>query len=151
MFSGKGFLMNKIRPIGLSVLCVLLVISKGITPLWLSFIFMQSNQMSQLLGMGIGAFAVNALISLGIILAAFFTWEGSVRAKKYLFMFVWANVLGVAFNNISILIDPSALGIESLDQKQLMQLVANLVRSAFWIVLLYWYFNTAKAKEYFSA
>jgi hypothetical protein len=150
MLTGKGLSLNKIRPIGLTILCVLLVISRGIIPLWLSFIFIQSNQISQLLGIGKGAFAVNTLISLGIILTGFFTWKGSVRAKKYLFIFVWANVLNVVLNNINILIDPSALGIESLNQKQTMQVVANVVRSAFWIVLLYWYFNTAKAKEYFS-
>ena len=142
--------MNKPRPVGVTVLCILVVISLGVIPIWLAYFFFTNQELSSLTGMNLAAFLGNFTISIGITVSAFFTWKGSNRARIVMFSLVWVHVAGVVYNNISLLINPSLLGLDVLNEKQTTKLLTNMGRSILWLVLLYWYFNTEKAKAYFE-
>lgn len=142
--------MSKTRPVGITVLCVLIVISLGLIPIWFAYWFLTNQELARLTGMNLYAFFGNLVIALGIIVSALFTWKGSNRAKKVLVSLVWVHVAGVVFNNINLLINPSLLGLESLDDRQMAKLFINAGRAIFWLVLLHWYFNTEKAKAFFT-
>lgn len=140
--------MNSTRPVGITVICILISISLGLIPLWWVSHFIHDSVEKELLGLNLAALIVNAAIAVGIIVAAFFTWKGKSRAKNILIALVWIHVLGIAFNNAGVLLNPSALGIESLNDRQMTKLLMNIGRAAIWLVLVHWYFNTQKAKEF---
>lgn len=142
--------MNKARPVGVTVLCILVAISLGIIPIWLAYLFFTNQELSSLTGMNLAAFLGNFAISMGIVASAFLTWKGSNRAKTIMFSLVWLHVAGVIYNNINLLIDPSLLGLDALNEKQTTKLLTNIGRSVLWLVLLHWYFSTQKAKTYFA-
>jgi len=131
-------------------MCALISVSLGLIPLWLSYQFVRNPQMSDLLGYGLTVFTLNAAIAVGILISAFLAWKGNATAKKSLFALVWLHVIGIVLNNANVLMNPAALGLESLDDRQITKLLMNIGRAAIWLVLIHWYFNTQKAKEYFK-
>lgn len=142
--------MNKARPVGVTVLCILVAISLGAIPIWFAYLFFTNQELSRLTGMNLAAFLGNFTISMGIVASAFFTWKGSNRAKRILFSLAWLHVAGVIYNNINLLVNPSLIGLDTLNEKQITKLLTNIGRSVLWLVLLHWYFNTQKAKAFFA-
>ena len=80
--------MNTTRPLGVTVLCVLVAISLGFIPIWVGYTVMQSQEVSRMLGLDSFTFVLGAALALGIIVSAFFTWKGDRKAKKILITFV---------------------------------------------------------------
>ena len=142
--------MSNTRPIGITVLCSLIAISLGAVPTYLAYLFLTNQEASNLTGMNLSAFLLNASISIGIAVSSFFTWKGNIRAKQIMFSLIWIHAIGVVYNNISLLINPSLLGFDALNVEQKTKLFSNIVRAIMWLALIYWYFNTEKVKAFFS-
>lgn len=142
--------MNTTRPLGVTVLCVLVAISLGFIPILVGYTVMQSPEVSGILGLDSFTFVLSAALAVGIIISAFFTWKGDTKAKKILIALVWVHVIGVVLNNVYFLVNPDLLGVASRNDQFMTKVLMNIGRAVFWLVLMYWYFNTQKAKEYFQ-
>ena len=103
-----------------------------------------------MLGLDSFTFVLSAALAVGIIISAFFTWKGHTKAKKILIALVWVHVIGVVLNNLYFLVNPDLLGVASRNDQFMTKVLMNIGRAVFWLVLMYWYFNTQKAKEYFQ-
>ena len=74
-------------------------------------------------------------------------WSGNDRARKILLILLSLHWGMIIFNNMQIAFsDVAAL----LNRGQRMKLYANMGRSAFWLIINYWYFLGPRAREFYG-
>jgi|LakMenEpi03Aug12_release.lakeMendotaPanAssembly.Ray.scaffolds.fasta_scaffold647390_2 hypothetical protein len=139
------------RPIGITILTSLDVISMSILPLAMLYMAASSMQLNQILQLGFFSILSTLVLSIAIALAAYKTFEGNVKAKNILLILITIYVGLIIFNNVSVMLNPQLLGFEQFNSKQLKTLEANIFRPAIMLLINFLYFNSKKVTEYFQS
>ena len=128
------------RPLGVTILTLLLALSAGLLPLILSVMFLFTP-----VGEIIGPLNLifSTIVALGVLVSAFGTWRGIPRFRDMLVTFSTLHFIGIAFNN-------ALLALEGVVPEGRTAFTwGRVIRSAISIGIVLWYFKLSDRADYF--
>ena len=128
------------RPLGVTILTLLLALSAGLLPLIFS-VMLLFTPVGEIVGPLNLIFST--IVALGVLVSAFGTWRGIPRFRDLLVTFSTLHFVGVAFNNALLALE----GVVPEDRTVITW--GRVIRSAFSIGIVFWYFKLSDRANYF--
>ena len=140
----------KQRPIGVTIITIIDTLVMAIMPLTMLYISVTNVELAKLSQFSSFSIVSTIALSLSIGFYAFKTYKGSNKAKELLLILITIYFALIAFNNLSIFLNPQQFGIEEFSSQESLKIISNIVRPAILLLINYAYFRSQKVKEYFA-
>jgi hypothetical protein len=136
---------SKKRPLWVWILTIWDGLALGFVPLLFSMLLLFNENSKNSSGLSLQQIFPSILLSLAVIIAAFFAWRGNNLARFALLVCVLIYYGGLIYNNFK----GYELGI--MTQEQVTLASGRIIRSLFWIVVNFGFFLNKKANHFYTS
>ncbi len=130
------------RPLGVWIFTMYSMFYDGILPLGLAVMLLlqQDFDLTATNAIAVGA---SALLSLGVIIAAIFTWKGNPTAK------LWFLILVTVYNALLVFNYGYQFYTGQIDETASFTITGRMIRGVLFPIIYWYYFNRESVKRFF--